>query len=224
MSSLFGVPLLLGFVAFLVGWLAAKFAAYVGARAVGLEAPEQHHTIRALEASLRVAQKEVEATDDKLSTSMDELDTLRISFDEMEQTLEFRDTELDTMRQAVKQESKKVVELRRELTDHAEETIRANVMARDSETELSVLKAGATAVFDEVTRLESERDELTNRLKALDEDVFDKPMIDEPGIDQPGVDKSGADQPGADQPGAVESEADESGQRGRQADEYMPDC
>ncbi len=209
MSNLFGLPLLLGFVAFLLGWLAAKFAAYVGARAVGLEAPEQDHTIRALEANLRVVQKEAETTTEKLSASVDELETLRASLDDMEQTLEFRDTELDTMRQAVKQESKKVVELRRELTDHAEETIRATIIARDSETELSVLKAGASVVFDEVNRLESERDELTNRLQAVDEGSLNEPMAGNPGIVDPGI---------------VDLEDDEADQTGRQADEYMPDC
>jgi len=162
-----------------------------------------------LEANLRVVQKAAETTTETLSASVDELETLRASLDDMEQTLEFRDTELDTMRQAVKQESKKVVELRRELTDHAEETIRATIIARDSETELSVLKAGASVVFDEVNRHESERDELTNRLQAVDEGSLNEPMAGNPGIVDPGI---------------VDLEDDEADQTGRQADEYMPDC
>ena len=177
MSKLFGLPLLLGFVAFLIGWLAAKFAAYVGARAAGLQAPETDRTIRALEANLRVAKKDAEETTEKLSSSTLEMETLRSSLDEMEQTIQFRDEEVETMRQAVKQESAKVVELRRSLTDRAEETIRANVHARDSETELSVLKAGASVIFDEVDRLESDRKELTDRLKALGQE--DSPNKDE---------------------------------------------
>jgi len=189
MSTLFGLPLLLGLVSFLVGWLAAKFAAYVGARAAGLQAPKQDREIRALEANLRVAHKNAEGITEKLSAKTLELDTLRASLDGMEQTLQFRDTELGDMRQAVKDESKKVVDLRRTLTDRAEETIRANVNARDSETELSVLKAGASAMLDlvvpdeaEPATIESagieppvslavERKELTNRLRALDEEL-----------------------------------------------------
>ena len=167
MSELFGLPLLLGLVAFLIGWLAAKFAAYVGARAAGLQAPETDRTIRALEANLRVAKKDAEEATEQLSTSTLELDTLRSSVNDLEQTMQFRDEEMETMRQAVKHESAKVVELRRTLTERAEETIRANVHARDSETELSVLKAGASVMCDEVDRLEGDRKELTDRLKAL---------------------------------------------------------
>ncbi len=194
MSKLFALPLLLGFVAFLIGWLAAKFAAYVGSRAAGLEVPEHDRMIRALEANLRVTKKDAEETTVKLATSTQELDILRASFEDLEQTIQLRDTELDDMRQAVKDESVKVVELRRTLTDRAEETIRATVSARDSETELSVLKAGASVMVDEVGRLETEHEELTGRLRALDPDSH-----------------SG-------------SGTDESVQEGTQVDQNMSDC
>ncbi len=194
MSKLFGLPLQLSFVAFLIGWLAAKFAAYVSSRAAGLEVPEQDRMIRALEANLRVAKKDAGETTVRLAASTQALETLRASVDDLEQTVQFRDEELQDMRQAVKDKSAKVVELRRTLTDRAEETIRAKVSARDSETELSVLKAGATVMIDEFDSLETEREELTNRLKALDEALSNDPN------------------------------ADESAQDGIQADQYMSDC
>lgn len=175
MSRLFGLPLLLGFVAFLIGWLAAKFAAYVGARASGLEAPEQDRVIRALEASLRVAKKDAGETTIQLAATTQQLETLRASINDLEQTVQIRDEELQDMRQAVKDETAKVIDLRRTLTERAEETIRATVLARDSRTELSVLKAGATVMIDEVDRLEAEREELTNRLKALDDQLSGDP-------------------------------------------------
>ncbi len=179
MSDLFGVPLVLAFVAFIIGWVAAKFAAYVGARAAGLEIPEHERTIRALEASLRVAKKDAAEAVEKLSTSTVKLDTLHVSTDELEQTIQSQEDELDTMRLAIKSESKKVAELRRTLTDRAEETIRANVIARDSETELSVLKAGSEAMFDDAECIESQREDLTNRLKALDERLPDTPETEQ---------------------------------------------
>ena len=179
MSDLFGVPLVLAFVAFIVGWVAAKFAAYVGARAAGLEIPEHERTIRALEASLRVAKKDAAEAVEKLSTSTVKLDTLHVSTDELEQTIQSHKEELDIMRSAVKSESKKVAELRRTLTDRAEETIRANVIARDSETELSVLKAGSEAMFDDAESIEAQREDLTNRLKALDERLPDTPETEQ---------------------------------------------
>jgi len=179
MSNLFTMPLLLGFVAFLTGVLTAKFSAYVGARAAGIEVPEHHREIRSLEASLRVAQKDAEEAGEKLVASQQELETLQASLGEMEQTSQFHEEEIEDMRNAVKSESVKVADLRRTLTERAEETIRANAKARDSETELSVLKAGASAMYDEVDRLEGEREELTNRLQALDEKLFDDPQADD---------------------------------------------
>ena len=209
MSKLFAVPLLFGFAAFLLGWVAAKFSTYAGARADGTETPDHHREIRALEAGLRVARKDAEATTEMLVASTQELETLQASLNDMEQTAEFRKDELEDMHQSVKSESKKVVEFRRTLTEHAEETIRANASARDSETELSVLKAGASAMYDEVDRLETEREELTNRLQALSEEPSGNPDADNPGTDDPGTDD----------PGTYESMQD-----GIQADRHISDC
>ena len=193
MSNLFTMPLLLGFVAFMVGLLTAKFSAYIGSRAAGLEVPEHHREIRALEASLRVARKDAEETGEKLAASQQELETLHASLDNMEQTSQFHAEELEEMRQAVKGESAKVVELRRTLTDRAEETIRANVIARDSETELSVLKAGASVMYDEAGRLETGSDELADRPKTLDEELFGDLDSDESAPDDIPVDQNISD-------------------------------
>ena len=214
MSNLFGVPLLLALVAFVLGWVAAKFAAYVGARAANLEIPTHDRTIRSLEADLRIARKDAFEATEKLSESTQTLDKMRMSADEMEQTIQYNQEELGTMRKAVKSESKKVVGLRRELTDRAEETIRANVVARDSETELSVLKAGAEAIFNDINSIEAEREELTNRLKALDERF----------IDESGFDRNEAEQKETDLKEAGQKETTESAQDDTPLDEYLSDC
>jgi len=182
MSKLFGLPLILGLVAFVIGWLAAKFAAWVGARAANLEVPQQDRAIRALEANLRVVRKDADEATEKLATTTQELITLRESLDNLEETLQFREGELAEARKAVKDESSKVAELRRTLTDRAEETIRANASARDYETELSVLKAGASVIVDEVARLEAERDELTNRQRALESGAADRDDAASPAL------------------------------------------
>lgn len=179
MSNLFTMPLLLGFVAFMAGLLTAKFSAYIGSRAAGNEVPEHHREIRSLEANLRVAQKDAEEANEKMLASKQELEALQASLEDMEQTSQFQAEELEEMRQAVKNESGKVAELRRTLTERAEETIRANVKARDSETKLSILKAGATAMHDEVDRIESEREELSNRLKDLDEELLSISILED---------------------------------------------
>jgi len=219
MSKLFAVPLLFGLLAFLLGWFAAKLSANAGARSDKIEVPDHHRAIRALEAGMRVARKDAEATTEMLVASTQELETLQASLDDMEQTAQFHEDELEDMRQTVKSESKKVVELRRTLTDHAEETIRANANARNSETELSVLKAGASAMYDEVDRLETEREELTNRLKVLSEESPGAPDAEDPDAEDPD-----AEDPDAEDPCADESGTDESMQDGIQADQHMSDC
>jgi len=181
MSNLFGAPLLLGLVAFLIGWLAAKFSAYVGKRALALEAPAQHRTIRGLEATLRVAKKDAETSTEKLAASTQELETLRTSLNELEQTQQICEEEMECLRQAVKSESSKVVELRRNLTDHAEETIRARVSARDSKTELSVLKAGESVMSDELTDIFDD---------ANDSEGYCNPAPGEESLDEPNTDGS----------------------------------
>jgi chromosome segregation ATPase len=178
MSNLFTMPLVLGLVSFLVGVLVAKILGYIGFRAVDEEVPEHHRKIRSLEASLRVALKDAEEAGKQLAETQEELETLQASLMDMEQTSQISEEELKDMHKAVKSERVKVNELRRTLTERAEETIRANVKARDSETELSVLQAGTSVMYDEVDRLESERKELTDRLQVLDEKSFDDDEAD----------------------------------------------
>ncbi|MAF83170.1 MAG: hypothetical protein QGH93_04370 [Gammaproteobacteria bacterium] len=83
MSELFAVPLLLGLVAFLIGWFVAKFSAYVGSRASGQDMPDNDHKIHALEASLRVSKKDAGEMTIRLDSSTQELQTLRASLDDL---------------------------------------------------------------------------------------------------------------------------------------------
>lgn len=171
MSNLFAMPLLLGLVAFFIGWLTAKFSVYVGARATEIEPPRYESEIRALEASLRVARKEAEVNAEELSESTRQLYELRSSLQAMEETSRYQQEELELARQNIKDEAAKVVDLRRELTDRAEQTIRAQVSARDSENELSLLKAGIT--FEQEAELDTQEvqpDHLTELDAVFSED------------------------------------------------------
>ena len=175
MSNLFAMPLVLGLVAFLIGWLTAKFSVYVGTRATEIEAPKHENEIRALEASLRVARKEAEENAEELSESTRQLYELRKTLETVAETSRFQQEELEQVRQNIKDETSKVVELRRELTDRAEETIRAQVSARDSKNELSLLKAGIT--FEQEAELDTQEVQ-PEHLTELDAVFSEEPEAD----------------------------------------------
>ena len=78
-----------------------------------------------------------------------------------------RDQKIERLRESLHDECAKTQGLRHELTNRAEETIRASVRVKDAETELSVARAGSDAVLEQIQRLAAEREELTGRLRAL---------------------------------------------------------
>ncbi|MDH3977965.1 MAG: hypothetical protein OEU86_05565 [Gammaproteobacteria bacterium] len=171
MSNLFAMPLWLGLVAFLIGWATSKFAAYVGTRSAKTDTPEHHQTIRELEAALRIARREAQEAEQKLESVSHEADTMQTSMTEIEQKLKSREDKLEKMRKAIKNETEKVTELRLELSGRAEETIRAEARARDVETRMSVMQAGADALSSDSgsDQVEDVGGSLDDWLTSLDE-------------------------------------------------------
>ncbi|MFQ5634705.1 MAG: hypothetical protein ACE5G3_05170 [Gammaproteobacteria bacterium] len=180
--------------AFVAGWLLAKIAAAAGGRGASGEQPDEHHRIRSLEASLRVAQRKAEEMTDQFEATSVDFNALKQSHEELGTVIAEREAEVLDARQATREEAAKVRRLRRELTARSEAKIRAEAHAKDVETELSVMHAGSTAMKDEVDRLAAEREDLTNRLHAAT-GTFPNPM-DEPADDD----------------------------RERSSEEFMPDC
>lgn len=166
MSNDLGMPLAIGAVAFVVGWVLAKFLGGFRKRDAEFETPNEHHHIRSLEASLRVAQKKADEMAEQFESTCVDFNALKEEHEKLETEIEERENKLSSAQQAVRDEAAKVRELRRELTDRAEAKIRAEAKAKDAETELSVLHAGSTAMKDEVDRLAAEREDLTNKLHA----------------------------------------------------------
>ncbi len=172
MSASFAFPLIVGVGAFIIGWIAAKISSYFSRRAATFETPDQHHQIRSLEASLRVAQKKADESIEKFTTIAAELDDLCEKHEAAEQLLNRRDVELCDQKQVISDETAKVRSLRVELADRAEQKIRAEYTARQAETELSVIQAGSAAMSDEVDRLASEHETMSNRLVMYETGSF----------------------------------------------------
>jgi len=194
MSNEFGLPLAVGVIAFVVGWALAKIAGLFNKRSVAVETPNEHHQIRSLEASLRVAQKKAADVSEQFESTCVDFTALKEAHEELETDVKTRETALEDAQQAIRDETRKVHELRRELTDRAEAKIRAEAKTKDIETELDVMQAGSSAMKDEVDRLSAERQDLTDRLHAAT-GTFENALVE-----------------------AVEDEDD------RSSEEYLPDC
>lgn len=169
------MSLAIGAGAFVTGWILSKLAGLSAKRAAAGETPTEHHRIRSLEASLRVAQKKAEEMSEQFESTCVDFNTLKEAHEELEVEISGRETELTNAKQAIRDETSKVHDLRRELTTRAEAKIRAEAHAKDIETELSVMQAGSTAMKDEVDRLAAEHEDLTTRLHEAT-GSFEHPM------------------------------------------------
>jgi chromosome segregation ATPase len=168
MSTLFRDPLVMGGAAFVAGWLVAKMAAYLGDKTSGEDVIARERQIRGLEAEIRVTNKAVEKTDQELAELRVELQTASSAVESYETILETRSEEIEKYKLELRDECKKTDSLRNDLGGRAEETIRAEVQARDMRVELSLIQASSTAIYDEIDRLSAEREELTGRLRKLE--------------------------------------------------------
>ena len=166
MSNEFSMPLIVGAVAFVFGWIMAVLVGAARKRDAASATPNEHHQIRSLEASLRIAQKKAEEMTEQFESTCVDFDALKEEHDKLAAEIEAREAALDEAKRAMRDEATKVRELRRELKARAEDRIRAEAKAREAETELSVMQAGSSAMQDEVARLSAEREDLTNRLHA----------------------------------------------------------
>jgi len=178
MSNELGMPLVVGVVAFLVSWILAKLAGLVGKRGAAVETPGEHHQIRSLEASLRIAQKKAVEVSEQFESTCVDFTALKEAHEALEAEVNEREAALENAQEAIRDETRKVHELRRELTDRAEAKIRAEAKAKDFETELDVMQAGSNAMKDEVDRMAAEHQDLTDRLHAAT-GTFVQPFVDD---------------------------------------------
>ncbi len=170
MSNLLEMPLVLAALAFLLGYVLAKLGALLGRKApaaVKGDVDRDRH-LRAMEADLRVARKQLEQTEAELTELKQGRGELQAELDERGGELREATDQIADLREQLKGECEKTQGLRSELiSSRAEQGIRTQVQLRDMETELSLAQAGSDAINDEISQLASEREELTERLNEL---------------------------------------------------------
>lgn len=161
-------------IALLGGWAMGRIGAWMGARGAGAS-EDAHHRIRALEADLRVAQRKAEEAELVIERNREETEGLQAQAKADAEAIAERDRDLLQLQKRLSDECNKTNNLRLELTNRAEETIRASVRVKEAETELSVARAGSDAVLDQIRQLAAEREELTGRLKTLQAEAAGRP-------------------------------------------------
>jgi chromosome segregation ATPase len=183
MFNLLEMPLVLGAVAFLAGYVLAKLGSLLGRRRrpkVPGEMSERDHQLRAVEAELRVAQRKLEESEKAEKDWKVERGELTAEIEALRDEAATHEVQLQDLRGQLVDECSKTQTLRSELSSRAEESIRAQVALRDMETELSLAQVGSEVVRDEIDRLAAEREELTGRLDSLRQQLDEEEAQDEP--------------------------------------------
>ena len=148
---------------FMAGVVFTRLALRSGKRAVASE-DRRDHLIRQLEADLRLAKRQLEEYAVQVETKTQECDQSMATVFDLNALLDQRNNEVASLRNDVKGAVKKTHELRRELTNRAEETLREHVRAEEARTELDVVRAGSDAIVSEFARYQKR-----------DDDTFDGP-------------------------------------------------
>lgn len=149
--------------AFLLGWIVAKFGAYIGNRFAASRRDPRDDRIRSLEADLRVSHTDLEKKKADIEKHTAEISTLNERLTERETTVEGLSAKIVQLRADLKESVKKTRELRSELSDRATENVRSEVMLREAQTELSIAHAStdmiATGVLDYSVAPDGENEE-----------------------------------------------------------------
>ena len=147
---------MIGVAAFVAGYVVAMVGRAVSNRVKQEREDPRDHQIRALEADLRLAERQASEHDTQTSGAQKQIEQAMAETQKLQAAVVAADAQIIKLKQDLKTSCEKTVELRQELTDRAEQTIRGRVQLDDLKTELQVAKAGTDAVLDEINRLNQE--------------------------------------------------------------------
>jgi chromosome segregation ATPase len=142
----------------------------------------RNHQIRALEADMRTAKRQLSDLQVELEAKNEEFDTAVSTLQGLRAKLSASDGEREHFRDELKESVSKTRELRQELQDRATETIREHLRAEDAQTELEVTRAGSEAVMSEISRLQDEKVSMTNTMRKLELGDVEDLLISEEDI------------------------------------------
>jgi len=165
----------------LAAFLAGLLLATVFARTTKAGEDPRNRQIRQMDADLRLADRRTGELEEELTTLARDHETAVTKAEDLQGNLCERDENVEKLRTDLQGAVKKIDELRQELTERASDHIKDYARLEEIQTELHVVKAGSDAVMNEVARLRQEREQLTDTVRLLreqlivdvDPDVFD---------------------------------------------------
>ena len=136
-------PALIAVAAFLLGWLLASISARLSARRRATDRDPRDERIRALQAELRVAQKDVEQLKSQSEEQQQSLEDTTLNLQAKNSVIAGQQAEIDRLADNLKGSVLKTRQLREELADRATQNVYAEAKIREVETELSIAQASA---------------------------------------------------------------------------------
>ncbi len=127
--------------AFLLGFLVAKFGAWLGRYLDSRERDPRDDRIRSLAADVRVAQSSADKARTQLEETAKELTETQKLLTARDDVIAGHESRIRRLKSDLKESVLKTRELRAELSDRATESTRSEVRLREIETELSVARA-----------------------------------------------------------------------------------
>jgi chromosome segregation ATPase len=138
--------------AFLLGWILSSISSRMGSITRAKKRDPRDDRIRSLEAELRIAQNELGQVKESAEQLEQELESSGLEIQKRDKVISHQQGRVEELKKDLRDSVLKTRELRAELSDRAEESMRSEVKLREVETELSVAQAStdmiATGVLD----------------------------------------------------------------------------
>ena len=132
--------------AFLLGWVLASISSRMGSVARTKKRDPRDDRIRSLEAELRIAQNELGQVKESAEQLEKDLEAANADIEKRDKVISHQQRRVDEIKQDLKESVIKTRELRAELSERAEESVRSEVKLREVETELSVARASTDMI------------------------------------------------------------------------------
>lgn len=143
---------LLAVAAFLLGWLLASVSAKLSSRRQATERDPRDEKIYALQAELRVAEKDLAQLKSEADDQQQSLEDTTLNLQAQSSVIACQQEEIDRLADNLRKSVLKTRDLREELADRAAQNVYAEAKIREVETELSIAQASAdmlaTGIFE----------------------------------------------------------------------------
>lgn len=156
---------------FAVGGLFSLLLSSVRGRKEDFEDP-RNHTIRSLEADARTTRRQLDELRQQLEEKTSEFNTSVATLQELRGSMSDRDARIEKLEADLKESVRKTRELRVELQERAAQSVRDSMRAEEAATEAEVARAGSEAVMGEITRLQEERQRLSEEFGRMGESLL----------------------------------------------------